>query len=152
EARLPADPTAVGGQLRPPATDPAPVGGELRTATDPRAIGGKLGLPTDPRAIGRELRGAATDPRAVGGDARLRADRGYKPADEECNERTSHGVRDDTCQRGWFVSLEDARRKIEAWRVDYNQQRPNSALGHLTRSEFATHRQDTRPAANGASL
>jgi transposase InsO family protein len=51
-----------------------------------------------------------------------------------------------------FVSLEDARRKIEAWRVDYNQQRPHSALGHLTPSEFATHRQDTRPAANGASL
>jgi putative transposase len=51
-----------------------------------------------------------------------------------------------------FVSLEDARRKIEAWRIDYNQLRPRSALGHLTPSEFVTHRQDTRTAANGTSL
>jgi len=51
-----------------------------------------------------------------------------------------------------FVSLEDAREKIEAWRVDYNQQRPHSALGHLTPSEFVTHCQDTCTAANGASL
>src|SRR5262249_20414441 len=43
-----------------------------------------------------------------------------------------------------FVSLEDAREKIEAWRLDYNQQRPHSALGHLTPSEFVTHRQEAR--------
>jgi putative transposase len=51
-----------------------------------------------------------------------------------------------------FVSLEDAREKIEAWRVDYNQQRPHSALEHLTPSEFVTYRQATRTAGNGASL
>jgi hypothetical protein len=30
-----------------------------------------------------------------------------------------------------FVSLEDARQKIEAWRLDYNQKRPHGALGYL---------------------
>jgi putative transposase len=36
-----------------------------------------------------------------------------------------------------FVSLADAREKIEAWRLDYNHRRPHSSLGHLTPSEFA---------------
>jgi transposase InsO family protein len=51
-----------------------------------------------------------------------------------------------------FVSLEDARQKIEAWRRDYNQDRPHSALGHLTPSEFVTHRQGTRTAEASAIL
>jgi putative transposase len=36
-----------------------------------------------------------------------------------------------------FISIEDAKAKIEAWRVDYNQRRPHSALGHLTPNEYA---------------
>jgi len=61
-------------------------------------------------------------------------------------------LRDECLNVHQFVSLEDAREKIEAWRLDYNQQRPHSALGHLTPSEFVTHRQGTPTAANGASL
>ncbi|WP_420921655.1 integrase core domain-containing protein [Enterobacter quasiroggenkampii] len=33
------------------------------------------------------------------------------------------------------MSLQDARCKIEAWRIHYNQ-RPHSAVGWLTLSEF----------------
>jgi len=29
------------------------------------------------------------------------------------------------------VSLADARRKIEAWRRDYNEERPHSSLGYM---------------------
>ncbi len=36
-----------------------------------------------------------------------------------------------------FASLDDARRKIEAWRQDYNQARLHSSLGNLTPHEFA---------------
>jgi transposase InsO family protein len=36
-----------------------------------------------------------------------------------------------------FMSLVDARCKIEAWRIHYNQSRPHSALGWMTPSEFA---------------
>ena len=32
----------------------------------------------------------------------------------------------------WFLSLEDAREKCEAWRRDYNEVRPHSAIGHQT--------------------
>jgi len=42
------------------------------------------------------------------------------------------------------MSLEDVRTKIEARRVDYNQQRPHSSLGHLTPSKFIRSRQENR--------
>jgi putative transposase len=36
------------------------------------------------------------------------------------------------------MSLEDAKVKIETWKKDYNEFRPNSGLTHLTPSEFAS--------------
>ena len=51
-----------------------------------------------------------------------------------------------------FTSIEDATAEIEAWRVDYNQRRPHSSLGHLTPYEFAAQRQAMRTAAEAASL
>jgi len=36
-----------------------------------------------------------------------------------------------------FVSLADARIKIEKWRIQYNRERPHSSLGNLTPEEFA---------------
>jgi hypothetical protein len=36
-----------------------------------------------------------------------------------------------------FPSLADARKKVEAWRVDYNGYRPHSSIGNLTRTEVA---------------
>jgi len=35
-----------------------------------------------------------------------------------------------------FISLYDARQKIEAWRIDYNEHRPHGSLGNLTPREF----------------
>ncbi|HEV8619475.1 MAG TPA: integrase core domain-containing protein, partial [Nitrospiraceae bacterium] len=35
-----------------------------------------------------------------------------------------------------FVSLHDARQKMEAWRIDYNEHRPHGSLGNLTPREF----------------
>ena len=34
-------------------------------------------------------------------------------------------------------AIEDAKAKIETWRIDYNQRRPHSSLGHLTPNEYA---------------
>jgi len=39
--------------------------------------------------------------------------------------------------------IADAKEKIEAWRVDYNQRRPHSSLGHLTPNEYAQQRQNS---------
>ena len=38
----------------------------------------------------------------------------------------------------WFLSLDDAREKIEAWRQDYNRERPYGALGNLAPLEYAS--------------
>ena len=37
----------------------------------------------------------------------------------------------------WFINLFDARRKIAAWKQDYNEQRPHSSLGYRTPVELA---------------
>ncbi len=37
----------------------------------------------------------------------------------------------------WFLSLDDARCKIEAWRVEYNTIPPHSAIDHLPPAERA---------------
>lgn len=36
----------------------------------------------------------------------------------------------------WFLSLVDARAKIEAWRRDYNESRPHTSLGWMTPVEY----------------
>jgi len=49
-----------------------------------------------------------------------------------------HGrLRDECLNASWFRSLWDARRKIARWRIEYNRQRPHSALGYRTPEEFA---------------
>jgi hypothetical protein len=37
----------------------------------------------------------------------------------------------------WFQNLFDARRKIAAWKIEYNEERPHSSLGYRTPKEFA---------------
>jgi len=49
-----------------------------------------------------------------------------------------HGKLRDECLRvSWFGNLFEARRKIAAWRKEYNQERPHSSLGYRTPEEFA---------------
>lgn len=45
--------------------------------------------------------------------------------------------REECPNANWFVTLTDARRKIEAWRRDYNEERPHSSLGYLAPRQFA---------------
>jgi putative transposase len=37
-----------------------------------------------------------------------------------------------------FSTLHEARRIIEAWRLDYNNERPHTSLNGLTPNEFAS--------------
>jgi len=49
-----------------------------------------------------------------------------------------HGrLRDECLAVSCLQNLFDARRKIAAWRVDYNEERPHSSLGYRTPKEFA---------------
>jgi Integrase core domain/Transposase len=49
-----------------------------------------------------------------------------------------HGkLRDECLNASWFQNLWDARRKITAWRTEYNEERPYSSLGYRTPAAFA---------------
>jgi len=45
--------------------------------------------------------------------------------------------RDECLNEHWFMTMAHARRVIEAWRIEYNTERPHSSLGDLTPEEFA---------------
>ena len=49
-----------------------------------------------------------------------------------------HGrLRDELLYVSWFWNLWDTRRKIEAWREEYNRERPHSSLDCRTPEEYA---------------
>ena len=60
-----------------------------------------------------------------------------KPVQNSFIESFNGRFRDECLNANWFENLADARRKIEAWRLDYNQQRPHSSLAYRTPEEFA---------------
>ncbi|MQF70505.1 transposase [SAR202 cluster bacterium AD-812-D07_MRT_10900m] len=37
----------------------------------------------------------------------------------------------------WFLSLADARQKVENWRQEYNNEYPHSTLGQMAPAQFA---------------
>ena len=55
-------------------------------------------------------------------------------------------LRDECLHTSRFWNLFDARRKIAAWREEYNRRRPHSSLGYRTPEEFA---QEWKTAAVG---
>jgi putative transposase len=59
-----------------------------------------------------------------------------KPMDNALVESFNGSFRDECLNVNWFLSMEDAREKIEQWRVEYNEFRPHSSLGDLTPREF----------------
>lgn len=67
-----------------------------------------------------------------------------KPTDNPYIESFNGKFRDECLSVNWFLDLEDARRKIEAWREEYNELRPHSSLSDLTPMEFID-KQQNRP-------
>ena len=67
-----------------------------------------------------------------------------KPTENGHIESFNGRLRDECRNVTQFLSIDDARAKIDACRIDYNGHRPHSALGKLTPSEFAGKRQGNR--------
>ena len=59
-----------------------------------------------------------------------------KPTEDAFIESFNGRLRDECMNANQFTSIDDARAKIEARRIDYNQHRPHSSLGHRTPAEF----------------
>jgi putative transposase len=60
-----------------------------------------------------------------------------KPVQNALIESFNGKFRDECLNQHWFINLQDARNKIESWRMDYNHVRPHSSLGQETPAEFA---------------
>lgn len=60
-----------------------------------------------------------------------------KPTQNGHVESFNGRLRDECLNVSWFQNLFDARRKIAAWRKEYNEERPHSNLDYRTPKEFA---------------
>ncbi len=59
-----------------------------------------------------------------------------KPVDNAYMESFTGKFRDECLNQHWFASIGHARDISEIWRLDYNNERPHSALCDMTPSEF----------------
>jgi putative transposase len=60
-----------------------------------------------------------------------------KPVENAFIESFNGRVRDECLNQHWFLSVADARRTIERWRVSYNTARPHRGLAHVPPAVFA---------------
>ena len=86
---------------------------------------------------GTEFQSRAMDAWAYENNVRLDFIRPGKPVDNGLIESFNGRLQDECLNIHLFWSLEDAREKLEEWRLDYNSFRPHSALGQLTPDEYA---------------
>ena len=69
-------------------------------------------------------------------NATLDFSRPGKPTDNAFIESLNGKFRAECLNANWFQSLDEARRKCEAWRRDYNEVRPHSAIGQRVPMEL----------------
>jgi putative transposase len=68
-----------------------------------------------------------------------------KPVENAYIESFNGKFRDECLNAHWFVSLADAQRTIEQWRIEYNEVRPHKNLGRRTPAEFTRALLDQPP-------
>ncbi|UYV14199.1 MAG: IS3 family transposase [Phycisphaera sp.] len=95
---------------------------------------------------GSEFTSKRLDQWAYLNGVRLDFSRPGKPTDNGLIEAFNGRIRAECLNENWFLSLDDAREKIEGWKLHYNQDRPHSALGSLAPEEFAASSGRVRPA------
>ena len=87
---------------------------------------------------GSEFTGKAMDFWAHQAGVKLDFIRPGKPVENGYIESFNGRLRDECLNVEVFLDLADARRKLDKWRNDYNQQRPHSSLADRTPDEFAS--------------
>jgi putative transposase len=97
---------------------------------------------------GPEFRGGVMDQWAQGRGVRLQFIEPGKPIQNAFIESFNSRLREECLNEQVFVSLKDARRKIELWRLQYNRERPHSSLGYLAPEEFAARNRQLRSEAS----
>ena len=114
-----------------PATDPRfTYRGEDVVQTLERVCG-RIGYPKTIRVDnGSEFISRDLDLWAYANDVTLDFSRPGKPTDNGFIEAFNSKLRAECLNAHWFLSLADAREKLEDWRQYYNEVRPHSAIGY----------------------
>jgi len=86
---------------------------------------------------GSEFAGAQMDLWAYTSHVRMDFSRRGKSTDNAIVESFNGRFREECLNSHWFESIDDASQKIDAWRWDYNENRPHLSLEGLTPREFA---------------
>jgi putative transposase len=112
--------------------------GGARVARALELVAGERGLPalivTD---NGPEFSGRALDTWRYQQGVQHHFIRPGKPVENAYIESFNGKFRDECLRQHWFLSLEDARRIIAEWLLDYNEARPHSSLDGMTPREYA---------------
>jgi len=121
------------------------VGLRMSGETVGQAVDRGLTNVASPRSItvdhGTEFQSRALEDWAYRRGVQLDFIRPGKPVENAFIESFNGRLRDECLNVHQFASLAEAQTIIETWRLDYNQRRPHSSLGHLTPNEFVAQRQ-----------
>ena len=102
-------------------------------------LGSERGLPKTIRVDnGPEFTSKRLDQWAYLNGVELDFSRPGKPMDNGLIEAFNGRLRQECLNESWFLSLEDARDKVESWRKHYNSERPHGALDNLVPLEYAS--------------
>ena len=91
---------------------------------------------------GPEFEGQVLDAWAYAQGVRLAFIRPGKPVENAYIESFNGRLRDECLNEHWFMNMAHARSVIERWRLEYNTERPHSALGYLTPAQYAAATQE----------
>jgi putative transposase len=86
---------------------------------------------------GPEFQGQVLDAWAYQANVNLSFIRPGKPNENAYIESFNGKFRDECLNEHWFITMAQARRVIELWRIEYNTERPHSSIGNLTPEEYA---------------
>lgn len=112
-----------------------------------------VGAAFEPNACERSVQRHRSDHAgfAQAGDQRgvtLDFPRPGKPTDNAFIEAVNSKLRSECLNAHWFLSMQDACEKLEAWRRRYNEERPHSMIGNAGECDCGTHRICADPCRN----
>jgi hypothetical protein len=90
-------------------------------------------MPVPPRS---EVRIPSAPPGSPRERGLVPSSRSHSTTDDSFIEAFNGKVRAECVDQNWFLSLADAQVKCEAFRHEYNTQRPHSSIGNKTPTEF----------------
>ena len=133
---------------------------EVDTSLTGRRVVGVLERLADTRGLpqsitvdhGPEFEGQALDAWAFDKGVQLAFIRPGKPVENAYVESFNGKFRDECLNEHWFITMTQARRVIERWLIEYNEERPHQSLKDLTPARYAATLMTNRTADEAGTL